>query len=229
MGGIDIVTSLTEKGQMSEDSHVSLTNHCAQNSANKNALRSYLCVKYVFDFIVSLILSIVLLVPMLLVALCIRIDSPGAPIFTQTRIGQNGKPFKVYKFRTMDRSAPSDLPTSLFLDADKYITRIGGFLRRTSLDELPQIWNVLKGDMSFVGFRPVCTTECKLNALREAYGVFACRPGITGYAQIHGRDDLHYAKKAELDAEYLHRRSIRLDLYCLIQTVPVTISQKGVK
>lgn len=192
-------------------------------------LRAFLCVKYSFDFLFSLFLLIVLALPLLLIALLIRLDSPGPALFTQIRVGQYGKTFKVYKFRTMYQSAPRDMPTSQFNDADRYITRLGAFLRKTSLDELPQLLNVLKGEMSFVGFRPVCTTERKLNALRTQYGVFDCRPGITGLAQVQGRDDLYYKDKAKVDAEYARKRSIKLDLQCLIKTVPVTLTQKGAK
>lgn len=197
-------------------------------SHNKN-LRVYLFIKHSFDFIAALILGIVLLVPMMIIAVCIKMNSAGPVFFSQLRIGENGEPFKLYKFRTMDESAPHDLATSQFYDAEKYITTLGLFLRRTSLDELPQLLNVLKGEMSFVGFRPVCITETKLNNLRREYGVFSCRPGITGLAQIRGRDDLHYKEKAKIDAEYAKNRSIKLDLYCLLKTIPVNLSQRGVK
>ena len=223
-------------GMNSIDEHVKKTeiqlpsdarNHGAWRE--KKQLMFYLGIKYTFDFVMALFLGIVALLPLLLIALCIKLDSPGPALFTQTRIGQNGKRFKVYKFRTMDPSAPANLATAKFSDADKYMTPLGCFLRKTSLDELPQLLNVLKGEMSFVGFRPVCISECELNDLREQYGVFVCRPGITGLAQIRGRDDLHYIEKAKIDAEYVHNRSIWLDLYCLMKTVPVTLSQKGVK
>lgn len=191
--------------------------------------RFFICIKYLFDFLLALVMGTVLLLPMLIISLCIVIDSPGPALFKQVRIGQYGKPFQFYKFRTMDISAPHEMPTAQFYDADKYITEVGRFLRRTSLDELPQLLNVLKGDMSFVGFRPVCTTEYKLNKLREDYGVFICRPGITGLAQVRGRDNLNYIDKAGIDAEYMHNRSVQLDLYCLLKTLPVTLSQEGVK
>lgn len=214
---------------LTTDKQVPEINEDSYQVKENGRLRFFICVKYVFDFLLALVMSIVLLLPMLIISLCIAIDSPGPALFKQTRIGQYGKPFQLYKFRTMDTSAPHEMPTSQFCDADKYITRVGRFLRKTSLDELPQLLNVLKGDMSFVGFRPVCTTECKLNKLREDYGVFVCRPGITGLAQVQGRDNLNYRDKAGIDAEYMRKRSIQLDLYCLLKTIPVTLSQEGVK
>lgn len=203
--------------------------HHGETGKKPLKLRAFLCVKYSFDFLFSLFLLLVLLLPLLLIALLIRLDSPGPALFTQIRVGQYGKPFKVYKFRTMTTTAPHDMPTSQFSDADRYITRLGAFLRKTSLDELPQLLNVLRGEMSFVGFRPVCTTERKLNALRAQYGVFDCRPGITGLAQVQGRDDLYYKDKAKVDAEYARKRSLTLDLQCLLKTIPVTLTQKGAK
>lgn len=201
---------------------------CGEKTRNRR-LKTYLAVKYSFDFLFSLFLLLLLFLPLLLIALLIKLDSPGPAFFTQIRVGQHGKEFKVYKFRTMKMSAPHDMPTSQFNDADKYITRLGSFLRKTSLDELPQLLNILMGDMSFVGFRPVCTTEKKLNALRMEYGVFDCRPGLTGLAQVQGRDDLYYKDKAKVDAEYAQKRSIGLDLHCLFRTVPVALTQRGAK
>ena len=165
--------------------------------------RHYWVLRRAQDIVFSLI-ALILLAPLaLVISLAIVLDSPGdGAIFRQRRVGRDGKLFWLYKFRTMYQSAPHDMPTSQFNDADRYITRLGAFLRKTSLDELPQLLNVLRGEMSFVGFRPVCTTEHKLNALRAQYGVFDCRPGITGLAQVQGRDDLYYKDKAKVDAEY---------------------------
>ncbi len=223
------MASLTKDNQMLDEKQISFKGTAVEAVTHSKNLRAFLFVKYSFDFLAALIFSIVLFVPMVLIAICIKIDSPGSAIFTQLRIGEDGEPFKLYKFRTMIPSAPDDLPTSQFPDADKYTTKLGFFLRRTSLDELPQLWNILKCEMSFVGFRPVCTTEIKLNNLRREYGVFSCRPGITGLAQVRGRDDLYYKEKAMIDAEYAKNRSFKLDLYCLLKTIPVTLSQKGVK
>lgn len=187
----------------------------------------YRAVKRSFDFLAALLLLAALLVPMLLVAFVIRLSSPGPAVFAQQRMGKGGKVFRIYKFRTMRREAPPELATSEFPDSGEYVTEIGRILRRTSMDELPQLVNILKGDMSFVGYRPVCLTEVKLNALREQYGVFAVRPGLTGLAQVMGREDLKYREKARLDAEYVSKRGLRLDLWCLIKTVEVVISGEG--
>lgn len=189
----------------------------------------YRVVKRAFDFAISLAMCLVLLVPMLLIALLIRLESPGPGIFTQQRMGKGGKVFKIYKFRTMRLDAPSELATSWFTNSEEYITKIGAFLRRTSIDELPQLINIMKGDMSFIGYRPVCLTEVKLNKLREQYGVFAVKPGLTGLAQVRGRENLGYKEKARIDAEYVSNRGFKLDLWCLIKTVEVVITGEGAR
>ena len=166
---------------------------------------------------------------MLVIGACVWVSSKGPALLKQERVGLHKKVFTIYKFRTMYYNAPHDVATTLLQNADAYITPVGRFLRKTSLDELPQLINVLKGDMSLVGFRPVVLTEKKLNALREQYGVFACKPGITGLAQVRGRDDLPYKEKAKVDAEYVEKRSIKLDLYCLFMTIPVALTQRGAK
>ena len=127
----------------------------------------------------------------------------------------------------MKKDAPPELATLEFKDSSDYITRIGGFLRRTSIDELPQLLNIIKGDMSIVGYRPVCLTEVKLNELRMEYGVFALRPGITGLAQVKGRDTLRSPEKALLDKQYVEECSAKLDIWCCLQTVWTVISGKG--
>ena len=190
--------------------------------------RGYLFVKRLFDIIMSVLCGAVLLVPMLIIAVIVRIDSHGPAIFRQQRMGKNGKIFTLYKFRTMDISAPSELAAREFHDSDQYVTKVGQFLRRTSIDELPQLWNIFLGDMSFVGYRPVCLTEERLNQRRAEYGVFAMRPGITGLAQVCGRDNLDYATKAELDAKYVSECSVKLDLWCLFRTVATVVSGEGV-
>lgn len=188
----------------------------------------YPAVKRCLDVAIALILGIVLLIPMILIAVLIRLDSPGPAIFTHKRMGQNGKAFLIYKFRTMRTDAPDEMATRDFTDSDKYITRMGAFLRRTSIDELPQLLNILKGEMSFVGYRPVCLTEEELNQLRMEYGVFAVKPGITGLAQVSGRDHLGYEEKAELDARYTRECSFKLDVWCLFRTITTVISGEGV-
>lgn len=188
----------------------------------------YSAVKRCLDIVFSLISGAVLLLPMLVIGLLIRLDSPGPAIFKQKRVGKNGKVFVMYKFRTMRSDAPDEMASVEFENSEEYITPIGAVLRRTSLDELPQIINILSGKMSIVGYRPVCVTETKLNDLREAYGVFQAKPGLTGLAQVSGRDNITAEKKAAIDAEYVRRRGFKLDLWCLIKTVAVVFSGEGV-
>lgn len=189
----------------------------------------YQFIKRIFDIILALAAVFVLWIPMLVVAIVIRLESPGPVIFKQMRIGKNGEPFQIWKFRTMSVEAPSEKAARDFRNADAYITKVGAFLRRTSIDELPQLVNILKGEMSFVGYRPVCVTETALNDLRMEYGVFAVQPGLTGLAQVFGRDNLGYQKKAEIDAEYVRMRNFKLDLWCIFKTVFVVCSGEGVR
>jgi lipopolysaccharide/colanic/teichoic acid biosynthesis glycosyltransferase/glycosyltransferase involved in cell wall biosynthesis len=164
---------------------------------------------------------------LLLVAIVVRLDSPGPALFRQRRSGQGAREFRIVKFRTMRIGTP-DLATHVIGDAAaRHITRLGAFLRRSSLDELPQFWNVLKGDMSLVGPRPALFNQDDLIALRQARGIDALRPGVTGWAQIHGRDAISMEEKVAADDEYLHRMSMRLDLEILLRTAGVLISGKG--
>ena len=172
---------------------------------------------------------IVVLMPLLLLVMAaIAIDSPGPVIFKQKRIGYQGKEFMIFKFRTLSITAPDNVATRKLENIDGCSTKLGRLLRRLSIDELPQLFNILRGDMSFVGFRPVCTSEKKLNALRRKMGVFEGRPGLTGYAQVLGRDSIGVARKARLDAEYQRKRSLRLDLWCMVKSVTVVLSGSGV-
>ncbi|MBQ0038735.1 MAG: sugar transferase [Clostridiales bacterium] len=202
----------------------SINDGCTQSAG-----KAYLFSKRAFDILLSLIGLIVAAIPMAVIAIWIKCDSSGPVLLRQERVGKGGEVFRILKFRTMYTYAPNNVATSLLENADRYITPVGRVLRKTSLDELPQLWNVLRGDMSLVGYRPVCLTEKKLNALRREYGVFVCKPGITGLAQVRGRDDLPYKEKAKVDAEYVAKRSLRLDLYCLLMTIPVALTQRGAK
>ena len=165
---------------------------------------------------------------LLLVAVMIRLDSPGPAIFSQERMGKDGKAFTIYKFRTMTTSAPRDMAASEIEKHGQYVTKLGSFLRRSSIDELPQLWNILKGDMSIVGYRPVVLTETKLNGLRRECGVFAVRPGITGLAQVSGRDNLSIEEKVRLDARYVARCSMKMDIRCILMTVKTVLTGEGV-
>lgn len=184
--------------------------------------------KRLFDIVLSLIACVVLFIPLILISVLICLDSKGPAIFTQERMGKDGKVFTIYKFRTMSLDAPSEMAARDFCDSEKYMTKLGRFLRRSSIDELPQLFNILRGDMSIVGYRPVCLTETELNELRMRYGVFNTRPGITGLAQVSGRDNIGYEEKALLDARYVAERSMKMDIWCLIQTVKVVITGEGV-
>ena len=198
----------------------------------KKEKRLYEIIKRLFDFVVALIGLIVLALPMLVIGILVKRDSEGPALLKQERVGRYGKEFILYKFRTMYVTAPPDLATSRLNQMDnpeRFITPLGKKLRKTSLDELPQLLNILKGDMSLVGYRPVCTTELKLNKLRKEYGVFAHRPGMTGLAQVRGRDDIYYKDKALIDAEYERTRSFKVDIQCLLDTIPAVAKGKGVK
>ena len=190
--------------------------------------RAYLALKRAFDISGALVGLAVLALPMSVIALIIALDSPGDPIFRQERLGKDGKPFTIYKFRTMYTYAPEDVATNS-IDVSAYTTGAGKFLRGYSIDELPQLWNVLRGDMSFVGYRPVCLSEQQLNRLRLECGVLDMRPGITGYAQVNGRDNVTMNEKVRLDQYYAQHCSFSLDLHCLLKTVKVALSKEGAK
>lgn len=187
----------------------------------------YRFVKRSFDIVVSLLMLVMLSPLMLIIAIAIKCDSKGGVIFKQKRIGKKGKEFYCYKFRSMKIDAPHDCATSRLENPEQYQTRIGRFLRKTSLDELPQLWCVLVGSMSFIGYRPLCITEEKCNEMRKTLGVFSLTPGISGYAQVHGRDNVYYKNKAILDAEYVKKASLWLDLKLIFQTIGVVLKRDG--
>ncbi len=185
--------------------------------------------KRAFDMLASL-LAIILLSPiMLVIAIAIKIESRGPVFFRQKRVGRKGKPFTCYKFRSMRQDAPHEMATSVIGDSTRYQTKVGKILRKLSLDELPQLFCCFVGTMSIIGYRPLILSEEKCSAMREQLGVYAMRPGISGYAQICGRDDVYYKNKAILDAEYVKNASIWLDLRLIFSTVAVVFSRKGNK
>ena len=159
---------------------------------------------------------------------CSPLDSPGPVLFRQKRVGRNGQYFYIYKFRTMRIDTPHDMPTHLLNHPDFFITRVGRFLRKTSLDELPQLFNILKGDMALVGPRPALWNQENLISERERYGANSVRPGLTGWAQIHGRDELPIREKAELDGYYVHHIALGMDLECLCKTAGAVLRQDGI-
>ena len=188
----------------------------------------YTHVKRILDFLLSL-LALVVLSPLLLVlAVIIRATSPGPVFFRQKRVGQYKSHFMIYKFRTMRTDAPKDQPTHLLKDPNAYITPVGRFLRRSSLDELPQLFNILRGEMSLVGPRPALWNQFDLIAERDKYGANDVRPGLTGWAQINGRDELPIDVKARLDGEYVKRMSFFFDTRCILGTVIKVMRSEGI-
>ena len=164
----------------------------------------------------------------LILIVAIRLDSPGPILFRQKRVGKKKRHFQILKFRTMWTDTPHDMPTHLLQDPDQFITRTGRFLRKTSLDELPQLWNILKGDMSVVGPRPALWNQFDLIEEREKYGANDIRPGLTGWAQIHGRDELEIEEKAKLDGYYAEHLSFGLDVKCFLRTIGAVLRSDGV-
>lgn len=185
--------------------------------------------KNLLDRILALIGTAALSWLLLLLSIAVRLDSPGPVFFRQKRVGKNGTYFYIYKFRTMRIDTPHDMPTHLLNNPDLFITRVGRFLRKTSLDELPQLFNILKGDMALVGPRPALWNQEDLLLERERYGANSVRPGLTGWAQIHGRDELPIRKKAELDGYYVHHIQFGMDLVCLWKTAGAVLRQDGIQ
>jgi len=181
----------------------------------------------IFEFLISLIALIILLPVFLIVAICIKINSKGPVFFIQDRIGKNNEIFKLYKFRTMKVGTPN-VATDKLQGANSYLTTTGKILRKTSLDELPQLINIIKGDMSFVGPRPALYNQYNLKELRTKAGVHKLLPGITGWAQINGRDHNDDAQKTELDKYYLENKSFMLDVKILFLTVFKVLRAEGV-
>lgn len=183
--------------------------------------------KRLLDIILALFGLIVTSVPILLLMLLIKLTSIGPAIYWSERIGQKGKSFLMPKLRTMSHGAPV-LPTYRFNNAEKYITGLGKFLRRTSLDEMPQLLSVFKGDMSIVGPRPMIPADTVLLAMRQKSGLENLRPGITGWAQINGRDNISNSQKVALDLEYLQRQSLMFDFYIIGRTIIYVVTRKGI-
>lgn len=185
-------------------------------------------IKRILDILLSA-LGLALLSPLfLIIAVWIRLDSPGKVFFCQQRIGRDLETFPILKFRTMRSDTPHDMPTHMLENPDAYITKSGAFLRKTSLDELPQMINILKGDMSVVGPRPALWNQDDLIAEREKYGANSVRPGLTGLAQISGRDELPIPVKARLDGEYVKNLSFATDARCFFRTIGAVARSEGV-
>ena len=185
-------------------------------------------IKRVLDTLFSLSCLIILFPILLLIALWIKFDSKGPVLFKQKRVGKGKAYFQILKFRTMRIDAPHDMPTHMLSSPDAYITRTGKFLRKTSLDELPQIWNILLGHMSFVGPRPALWNQENLIMARDKVGANEVLPGLTGWAQINGRDELEIDVKARLDGEYILRMGLWFDIVCIWRTIKSVLKRDGV-
>lgn len=185
-------------------------------------------VKRILDFFMSLCGIIVLSPLLIILSIWIKVDSKGPVLFKQKRIGKDKTYFSIYKFRTMYVDTPHDMPTHLLDDPDAFITKAGHFLRKTSLDELPQLFNILLGQMAVIGPRPALWNQDDLIALRDGYHANDVRPGLTGWAQIHGRDELEITTKAKLDGYYVDHLGFLLDVKCFFGTITSVLKHEGV-
>lgn len=198
----------------------------------RNGVHSLLYKKYIkriLDIIISLFACIILALPMLIIAILIKLESPGPILFRQKRIGIHKHCFEILKFRTMKISAPHDMPTHLLESPEQYITRVGWFLRKTSMDELPQIFQILAGKMSWIGPRPALWNQYDLIAERDKYGANDISPGLTGWAQINGRDELSIDIKAQYDGEYVKEMSFFFDCKCFFGTISKVLRREGIR
>lgn len=188
----------------------------------------YRFIKRGLDFVFAFLGGIILLPIFVIIIIAIKIDSTGPVLFKQKRIGIYKQNFNILKFRTMRIDTPKDKPTHLLENPEQYITRMGSFLRKTSLDELPQIWNILVGEMSIIGPRPALWNQYDLIEEREKYGANNIRPGLTGWAQINGRDELLIPEKAKFDGEYIREMSFLFDCKCFAGTIFSILKHEGV-
>uniref|UniRef100_UPI004056D29C sugar transferase n=1 Tax=Acetatifactor sp. TaxID=1872090 RepID=UPI004056D29C len=188
----------------------------------------YPIIKRGIDIVLSVLGLIILLPVYLILIVAIKLDSKGPVLFRQKRVGIHKSHFNILKFRTMRIDTPKDMPTHLLQNPEQYITKVGRFLRKTSLDELPQIFNILKGDMSIVGPRPALWNQYDLIAERDKYGANDIRPGLTGWAQINGRDELEIPVKAKLDGEYVEKMGFIMDVRCFFGTFLSVLRGDGV-
>ena len=188
--------------------------------------------KHFFKRLIDIILSgigIIVLIPFwIIIGLCIVVSDPGPIFFSQKRVGKNKKLFPILKYRTMKVDTPHDVPTHLLENPEQYITKVGAFLRKTSLDELPQIFNIFVGQMSIIGPRSALWNQTDLIEERDKYGANDIRPGLTGWAQINGRDELEIPVKAKLDGEYVEKLSFFFDCRCFLWTIFSVLMQKGI-
>lgn len=184
--------------------------------------------KRLIDIVLSGVGLILLAIPMAVVAVIIRCEDPGPVIFMQKRVGLHKKFFNLYKFRSMKMDTPHDTPTHMLENPQQYILKAGKFIRKASIDELPQLWTILKGDMSIIGPRPALWNQDDLVAERDKYGANDVKPGLTGWAQINGRDELEIPVKAKLDGEYVEKMGFLFDCRCFFLTVLSVVKRDGV-
>ncbi len=189
----------------------------------------YLFLKRSFDFVAALIMVVLLLPLFIALYIAIKLDSPGPIFFKQKRVGIHKSHFNILKYRTMRIDTPKDTPTHLLENPKQYITKVGKFLRKSSLDEMPQLFNILAGEMSFVGPRPALWNQFDLIEERDKYGANDVPVGLTGWAQVNGRDELPIGVKAKLDGEYVDKRSLLFDTKCIFKTLIAVSSADGVK
>lgn len=190
--------------------------------------KKYIIIKNVLDFILSLLALIVLFPFFCIFAIIIKLESKGPIFFKQKRIGKDKKEFYIYKFRTMRTDTPKDMPTHMLKNADSYITKSGKIFRKTSIDELPQIINILKGQMSIIGPRPALWNQEDLIEERDKYNANSIRPGLTGWAQVNGRDELEIPIKAKFDGEYVEKMSLWFDIKIFFKTIIKVFKHDGV-
>lgn len=190
--------------------------------------RRYIFIKRILDILIAGIACFLLSPLMLIIAFAIKLDSPGPVLFKQKRVGKNKKIFEIWKFRTMYIDTPKEMPTHMLDNADRFITRTGVFMRKYSLDELPQLWQCVSGKMSIIGPRPALWNQNDLIRERDKYGVNGITPGLTGWAQINGRDELNIDTKAKLDGEYVKSIGFGMDIKCFIGTIKCVLNHDGV-
>lgn len=187
----------------------------------------YKYIKRIFDIIISFLGLIILFPIFILIIVAIKLDTKGSILFKQKRVGIHKIHFNILKFRTMRTDTPKDMPTHLLENPEQYITRVGKLLRKSSLDELPQIWNIFVGKMSIIGPRPALWNQYDLIEERDKYGANDILPGLTGLAQINGRDELPIEEKAKLDGEYVEKIGLRMDIKCFFATIVSVIKHEG--
>lgn len=190
--------------------------------------RIYFAIKRILDVILSIIVLIILCPFLIIFSIIIKVESEGPILFKQKRVGKNKKIFTIYKFRTMRTDTPKDMPTHMLKNAESYITKFGNIMRKTSIDELPQLFNIVKGDMSIIGPRPALWNQDDLIKERDKYNANDIRPGLTGWAQVNGRDELEIPVKAKYDGEYIEKVSLLFDIKIFFKTIINVFKHEGI-